>query len=248
MLFAIGAGAEVVGVSSYDTFPPEVTTRAKVGALVDPDFERILSLKPDLVVVYGTQQEFIGRLERVRIPVFHYQHAGLADVTTTMVQLGERIGRAADGRRVAQQIERDLSEVRSSVAGRARPRTILLFGREPGALRSMYASAGIGFMHDLLELAGGIDVLSDVKRQSLQVSTEVLLRRAPEVVIEVHPSGDWPASRVAREIEVWRALAALPAVRTGRIHILADDRLVTPGPRVAEAARLLAGALHGGSK
>src|SRR5688572_22497973 len=70
MLFAIGAGDAVVGVSNYDTFPPEVTTRPKVGALVDPDFERILTLRPDLVVVYGSQDDLMRRLERAAIPFY----------------------------------------------------------------------------------------------------------------------------------------------------------------------------------
>lgn len=243
MLFALGAGPAVVGVSSFDTFPPEVATRPKVGALIDPDFERILSLKPDLVVVYGSQDELIQRLARVNIPAFHYRHATLADVTQTIRDIGNRIGRAAEGMALAQRIEVDLDRVRASVAGRPRPRTALLFGREPGTLRSMYASAGVGFMHDLLVVAGGADVFDDVKRQSLQVTTEMLLARAPEVILEVHPSPAWTAARVATERKVWSPLASLPAVRTNRVQILADDRLVIPGPRVAEAARLMAEAL-----
>ena len=64
MLFAVGAGDDVVGVSSYDRYPPEALKKPKVGALVDPDFERILSLKPTLVIVYGTQTDLIARLDR----------------------------------------------------------------------------------------------------------------------------------------------------------------------------------------
>ena len=88
MLFAIGAGPAVVAVSSFDTFPPDATTRPKVGALVDPDFERILSLKPDLVVVYRSQDELIQRLARVNIPTFLYEHSALADVTETIRAIG----------------------------------------------------------------------------------------------------------------------------------------------------------------
>lgn len=244
MLFAIGAGPAVVGVSSFDTYPPEATTRPKVGALIDPDFERILSLKPDLVVVYGSQTELIQRLGRVNIPVFNYTHADLADVTRTIRAIGDRIGRGAEAAQLAQRIESDLDGVRASVAGRPRPRTVLLFGREPGTLRSMYASAGVGFMHDLLVTAGGIDVFDDVKRQSLQVTTEVLLARAPDVVLEVHPSPAWTPAQIAKERAVWNALPSLPAVRTNRVLMLSDDRLVIPGPRVAEAARLIAEALR----
>jgi iron complex transport system substrate-binding protein len=248
MLFAIGAGADVVGVSSYDRFPPEALTKPKVGALVDPDFERILSLRPDLVVVYATQVDLIARLERARVPTFRYELAGLADVTATIRSLGERLGRADKARAIADTVERDLAAIRRSVAGLPRPRTVLIFGREAGTLRGIYASGGIGFMHDMLVAAGGEDIFADITRQNLQATTEMLLARAPEVIIEAYASEGWTPERVAREREVWRGLPSLPAVRSNRVRVLADDRLSIPGPRVAEGVKLLAAVLHGGSK
>jgi len=248
MLFAMNAGDRVVGVSSFDRYPPEVAKRERVGALLDPDVERILSLKPDLVVVYGTQKELITRLDRAGVARFDYQHAGLADITVTIRRLGQRIGRADEADRLAAGIERDIGAIRTQVAGRPRPKTALLFDREPGSLRGMYASAGIGFMHDMLEVAGGADAFGDLKRQSLQLSSETLLARAPEVIIEIQRTEGWPPDRIARELAVWKALTAVPAVRTGRVHIIADDRLSIPGPRVAEGARILARVLHPAAK
>jgi len=244
MLFAMGAGRGVVGVSSYDAFPAEARALPKVGALVDPDFERILTLRPNLVVVYGSQDELIGRLARARIATFRYRHAGLADITATIRELGDRVGRADEAHRLARGIEGEIDAIRQVVGKERRPSTLLILVREPGTLRGLYASAAVGFMHDMLIAAGGADVLQDVARENLQVSVEVLLARAPEVIVEVYPSGGWTPERIARERAVWAALPALPAVRSGRIHILADDRLLIPGPRVAEAIRLLAETLH----
>ena len=244
MLFAIGAGDRVVGISSYDRYPPEALQRPRVGGLIDPDFERILSLKPDLVVTYGTQSELIDRLRRARIDLFNYEHAGLADITRTIRALGARVGLAPAAEKVAAAVERDLEAVRSRVAGRPHPRTALIIGRELGTLRGLHASAGVGFLHDILVIAGGTDVFGDVKRQSLQLSTEVLLARAPEIIIEMHPPEGWTPDRIARERDVWRNLPGLPAVRNGRIHVLSDDRFIVPGPRVAEAARMLSEILH----
>jgi len=248
MLFAMGAGNEVVGVSSFDKYPPEVKSRPKVGALIDPDFERILSLKPDLVVVYGSQTDLIARLDRARVPMFLYKHAGLADITVTIRQLGRRIERTAEAEALAARIERDLDTIRRSVAGKARPRTVLLFDREPGSLRGIFASGGIGFMHDMLVVAGGQDVFDDVKRQSVQATAELLLARAPEVIVEVQAWADWPADRVDRERAVWQGLPSVPAVRNGRVHFVFDDRLAIPGPRVAEAVRVLADVIHANTR
>jgi len=244
MLFAIGAGDDVVGVSSYDSFPPEARTKPRVGALVDPDFERILSLRPDLVVVYGTQVDLVGRLERARIAMFRYEHAGLADITSTIRAIGDRIGRTDRARALADGIDRDIEATRRSVAGKPRPKTVLIFGREEGALRAIYASGGIGFMHDMLEAAGALNLFADVKRQNVQATTELLLTRAPDVIIEVHTGEPWTADRIAQAQRVWSGLPSLPAVKTGRIYELIDDRLSIPGPRVAEAVRVLARVLH----
>ena len=243
MLFAIGAGNEVVAVSSYDRFPPEVTTRPRVGALLDPDFERILSLTPDLVVVFGTQVDLIARLSRARVPIFSFQDAGLGEITATIRDLGSRIGRSDAAKALADGIERDVAAIRRQVAGRPRPKTALVFGRETGSVRGIWVSGGIGFMHDMLEVAGGADAFDDVKRKSLQATAEVMLARALEVIIEVRRT-DEPADQLARERQIWNALPSLPAVRTGRVYLLGDDRLSIPGPRVVDGIRLMARTLH----
>lgn len=244
MLFALGAGDRVVGVSSFDHYPSEVERRTKVGGLLDPDFERILALRPDLVIAYGTQTGLLERLARVNIPVFRYQHAGLADITQTIRQIGERIGRRDAASALAGNIERRIADIRRKTAGQTRPRTLIVFEREPGTLRGMYASGGFGFLHDMLEAAGGLDVFADVPRQSVQVTTEMALARGPEVIIEIHSGPEWTAERIRRERDVWRGLPSLPAVRTGRIYILADEYLSIPGPRVPDAIEAIAKLLH----
>ena len=94
MLFAIGAGPQVIAISSYDQDPPEVQRLPRVGALLDPDVERILSLRPDLVVTYGSQTDLKQQLDRASIPIFDYRHAGLADITATIRRLGAATGHA----------------------------------------------------------------------------------------------------------------------------------------------------------
>ncbi len=239
MLFAIGAGPRVVAVSSYDHEPPEVDKLPRVGALLDPDLERILGLRPDLAVVYGTQHDLKEQLTRAGVAMFTYTHGGLADVTSTIRALGARTGTSERAELVAAGIERDLDTIRDRVRGRARPKTLLVFGREPGTLRNLYASGGIGFLHDMLEIAGGVNVFADQKRESVQASTETLLAAAPEVVIEIQVDGDGTG-----DLAAWQAVPAIPAVRSKRIIVLTGTDLVTAGPRVAKATERIARALH----
>jgi iron complex transport system substrate-binding protein len=243
MLFAIGAGPRVVGVSSFDRYPPEVEKIQRVGALLDPDLERILSLHPDLVAVYGSQTELKTQLERARIPIYLYSHSGLADVTTTIRQLGTRVGRAAAANDVATSIEARIAGVRSRVAGRPRPATLIVFGRESGSLRGIYASGGIGFIHDMVEAAGGTNVFADIRKQAVQATSESILSRRPEVILELRAEAPSPDD-LPREIAVWNGVPGVPAVRTHRVYILGDERTVIPGPRIAEGIELIARTLH----
>jgi iron complex transport system substrate-binding protein len=239
MLFAIGAGPQVVGVSSFERYPPEATMLPAVGALIDPDVERILSLRPDLVVAYGSQMDLRTQLGRANIPILVYAHAGLADVTETLREIGTRVGRPADAGRLATDIERRIAAVRARTAKQPRPRTLVVFGREALALRGVYASGGIGFVHDIVEAAGGTNVFGDVKRQAVQATTEQILARRPEVILELRADPLSP-DLLARERGVWNALESVPAVKARRVHIISDPRTVIPGPRVAEAVELLA--------
>ena len=243
MLFAIGSGDQVVGVSTFDTYPKEATTRPRVGGLFDPNFEAILTLRPDLVIVYGSQEELIARLGRAKIPIYSYRHAGLADITETIRAVGKRTGHLTEAAALAAQIEKDLEAVRKAVAGRPRPRTLMVFGREEASMRGLYVSGGTGFLHDMLEAAGGVNVMADVKREGLQLSLEQLLSRAPDVVLELRITERWSAERQAREEAAWRAVS-IPAVRAGRVHFLPDEALTIPGPRVAAAVKAIADVLR----
>jgi iron complex transport system substrate-binding protein len=241
MLFAMGAGPRVIGVSNFDRYPPEALTRRKVGGLIDPDVERIISLKPDLVVVYGTQNDLRTQLERAQIPMFLYQHAGLPDITTTIRELGARVGSAKESNALADRIEAEIADVRKRVADRPRPRTLLVFGRDAETLRGIYASGAIGFLHDMLEAAGGTNVFNDVKRQSIQTTSELAVARAPDVIVEV---GIDTASTTGRNLRAWDSLASIPAVRNKRIYQLRGDGMMNPGPRISASVRRVAEVLH----
>jgi len=244
MLFALGAGPQVVGVSSYDQDPAEVRQLPRVGALLDPDVERILSLQPDLVVTYGSQTDLKAQLTRASIAVFDYRHAGLADVTSTIRQLGAVTGRADRAETVASDIEQQLARIRARASSGARPRTLLVFGRERRALRNIYASGGRGFLHDMLEAAGGTNVFADIDRESVQATTELILARAPEVILEVRSADVLTAEEAARESASWAPLASVPAVRERRIVVLTGRGLTVPGPRVADVVQRMADALR----
>ena len=244
MLFAIGAGPQVVAVSNYDVEPPEVRSLPTVGALLDPDTEKIISLKPELVITYGSQTDLQSQLTAANIPFFDYRHAGLDHIMVTMRALGARTGHAAQADKAAAALQASIDAVRRRVAGKPRPKTFLVFGREPGSLRNIYASAGRGFLHDMLVAAGGDDVLNDIEQESAQVSTEMILARAPEVILELNAATQLNDADLKKVTDPWMTLSSVPAVRNRRVVILLGPGLTVPGPRVIDGIEKMSRALH----
>jgi iron complex transport system substrate-binding protein len=244
MIFAMGAGDRLIAVSSFDKYPPEATKLPRVGALLDPDTERILAMRPDLVIVYGTQTELRRALDRAGIPYYPYEHRAMPDILSTIRAVGARIGAAPRAEALAASMERALANVRASVAGQRRPRTMLVFERDRSSLQNIYASGGYGFLADLLEIAGGDNIFADIKQQSVQASTEMILARRPDVIIELRYGESAKNVDPARDQRAWSTLGAVPAVRSRRVLTLVGDQFVVPGPRIVDAARDLAHALH----
>jgi iron complex transport system substrate-binding protein len=247
ILFAIGAESQLVGIGSFDQLPNDydhTTKLARVGTLLDPDMERIFTLRPDLVVLYKSHVDQREQLERAGIPVLAYEHAGLADISPTIRSLGVRTGRTVQAKTITARMAADLASIRARVNNRPKPRTLLVFSREPMALRNIYASGGIGFLHDMLDAAGGKNVFENIKRENIaQVSSEAILAAAPDVIIEIRAEY-LREDAVDDEPEVWRRLSTLPAVRNGRIHSVTGNHFVVPGPGVIEATEELARVLH----
>ena len=196
-------------------------------------------------MVYGSQDDLKQQLGRAGIGVFDYRHAGLADVTTTIRAVGRRTGDEAKGTSspIASSAGSPASASGSrDAAGRARCWCSAASGWRCAAL---YASGGIGFLNDMLDVAGGTNVFADVKLQAVQASTEQILAKRPEVILEARAANSaFPSGDRQSELNVWKAVSAVPAVRNNRVLFLFDDRIVIPGPRVVEGTELLARALH----
>ena len=245
MLFAMGAADRLAGVGSYDRFPPEVERLPRVGGLLDPSVERILSLKPDLVIVYDTQTELKGQLARAGIPIFRYAHRGLSDITETMRALGAPCRRGRPPRMRRRRKSSSNSRQSRPAPPNAPDRKRCSYSDASRALcgRSLPAAATV-FCMTCWRSPEGSTCSRDLKRQSVQLSTESILALAPEVIIELHYGSSMRADRLDAERLVWNALPSVPAVKNNRVHLLVGDEFVVPGPRIVLAAERFARALH----
>jgi len=236
-LFALGLGERVVGVTSYCDYPAEARAKEKVGDTINPDLERIIALKPDLVLVSTSSQleKITGQLDRLAIPVYVTNPRSVSQVADSIRGLGEVTGARERGVELADDIGRRARAVAERVAGRPRPRVLYVLQTGP------LITAGRGtFITDLIRLAGGDSIAAGEAADYPQFSRETVVARAPEVIIA-------PASHGSELISVEalrRDFAATPAVRQGRIALVDPNLIDRPGPRIVEGLESVARALH----
>lgn len=241
ILFAIGAGDRVVGISAFCDYPPEATSRPRVGGFDNPSLEAILALHPDLVTgARGpANRGVVDRLGDDGIATWFPPDRSLADVRTTIRGLGDRTGRRPGADALVARVDAHFDAIAAAVASEPRPRVLLVFGERPLSV------AGPGsFADETLRLAGGTNAIGGTIAYPT-IDVERVLALAPDVIIEagMGTSDDGDGAQLR---ESWARFPTIPAVRTGRLYFVNDERVLRPGPRLADGVAVLARLLHPG--
>lgn len=238
----IGAAETLVGLSSYGRAPAAASRAERVGGFVDPSIERIIALGPDLVVGVPLQHGALESCRAAGLDVLEVECETMEQALAAYRTLGEALGRRERAEEARGRLEARLDAVRRRVAGLPRPRALFLLGRAGEDFQQVFPVARGNFGSELLEIAGGANVL---EAATPSLSAESVIALAPEVVIEV--AMDDEAGEDLRELPpspVWARLGSVPAVRDGRVASLATSALLVPGPRMDEGAELLERLLH----
>ena len=226
-LFALGLSDRIVGVGDYSTYPPEARTKPKLGGLFDANLERVVSLKPDLAVLLPSEQELAAKLKPLGVEVLVVRNETLADIERSFGVIAERCGVPEAGERLA-------AEWRTGLAPRpvpGRPRVLISAGRKEGSLSGLVVAGPDTFFQEMLDRLGAVNVFADAPVRYPQVSLEEVIARAPDVILELRSEAVTPD--VARQLAGdWSVLGNVPAVRQGRVRLLAGDYVVIPGPRL----------------
>lgn len=243
-LFAVGAGDQVVGRSDFCRFPEEALARPSVGALLNPSVEKIVLLRPTVVLLYQTQGEVAGRLEQLGIRTRLMRADRLEDVFTNLEAMGALTGRSARAEEVAARLRNQLDHVRRKAAERPRLRVLVVVSRDPAQLRNLYVSTPAHFVGELAAIAGGANVFEAGAPAS--VSKEQIVRANPEAILDLSPAeGSGSEAELRLREAGWRQLSTVDAVRSGRVYLLNDPRALVPGVGAGETAARLFGLLHG---
>jgi iron complex transport system substrate-binding protein len=236
IVFAVGAGDRLVGRTSYCDFPAEAKAVTEVGDTLHPSLERIIALKPQVVLISTASQleVFTQQLQSQNIAVFVTDPHDLEGVFRSIAQIGEMLGQKDQADRLVQQLRERAGAVEQAVKQRAPVRVFYQVSAEP-----LYTAGHDAFVTDLLRRAGAASVTADVPGAWPKYSNESALAAKPEAIIL--PTG---GSMGTGNSTVTEALRQSPAVLAGRVYKINDDHLARPGPRAVDGLEEMAKALH----
>lgn len=239
-LFALGVGDRVVGVSTYCDYPPAALKIDRVGTFLQPNLERILAKKPDLVIAVPSpgNQAPVEHLQALGLKVLVVDPERIAEILASIRSIADAVGVPQAGGELVARIERDLAAVESRLSDAARPPTLMLVGRAP-----LVAAGAQTYQGELLERAHGTNVAAESGQAWPHISLELVVARAPQVIIDASMGSEESADSHAAQA-FWADFPTIPAVRDGRIYGYRSYELLRPGPRVAETLATVARFIH----
>lgn len=243
-VFALGAGDRVVGVSDFCQYPPEARTRKRCGGEYTPNFETLVALNPDLIILEGKASKVRDFCAQRGIPVLNVTMNSVASVRQDLLTIGKRLGVEEAATSLTHQIDVELAATRLNIPEDKMPRVFVSIDRPEGAVGTLLTAGRGTFLDEMVAIAGGRNAFADRTDLYPRISKETLIRRRPDIILELRPGQNIDAARKARLMEDWAPLSSIPAVRNNKIIFLTEDFLLLSGPRMAQTAKLIRAALH----
>ena len=236
-LFVIGAGPRVVGRSRYCDWPAEVTKLPQIGGYVDPSFEAILALRPDLVTgARGPAGAAMSeRLEARGIKTYLPRTESFAEIDAMMLGLGERTGHAAEARAKVDALDAQVAAIAKAVSAVPHPRVLLVFGLEPVSV-----AGPASFADEMIRRAGGTNAVTEGGGYPT-LGIERVITLDPDLVVNAAMAEAHGQPRITKDTPGW---SKVRAVTTGHVVAVTDESMLRPGPRVGDGLTTLARAIH----
>lgn len=248
ILFSLGAGDRIAGVTRYCLYPPEANDKPKVGGFLDPNFEAIVALEPDLVIMRGEPGEPLPAFEELRLPTLVVSQKSIENIYESINTIGGYCGAEEEAARIVADVESRLKLIEEKTAGLDRPTVMFAVDRTLGIgrIEDVYIAGADGFIDRVVELAGGQNACPAGVVRFPVVSSEGIIKINPEVIV------DLVALRVQKEQDLtpdviaadWQQLDEVAAVSRGKVYLVDDDFAFIPGPRFHLLAERLARLIH----
>jgi len=228
IIYALDAGDKIIAVSDFCTYPPEVKSKPPVGGFVNPSYEKILSLKPNLIIYQGDFAKIKKFCKTYKIPECNVQLDDWNSITNSIQQIGNKIGCSKKAVKLRNGMVSRLDNIRK-ISGNKKPIPVLVcVGREPGAVASCTTIGRKSFINEMLKVAGGSNICEDVIGAYPTISSEIIYSRQPAVIFELRPAQNVNVEQIIKE---WKFIN-----KKSKIFVLTNNYLMVPGPRITKIA------------
>ncbi len=234
ILFAIGLGDRVVGVTDVCKYPPEARAKPHVGTFPMPNIEQIVMLKPDLIILLPSYGETIDKFESLGLRMLVVKNDSIQDVLGSIREIATVTGADEAGQVLTDEMAQQLERLREQRELRPRRRVLFVVGKNPGTLQQMYAVGPGTFLDEMLQAAGGTNILADAPSSYPIVSKEEIIARDPEVILDASIGEKSSEEQRRINLQLWNQLQTVSAVKFQRIHFIEDPQITIPGPRIPE--------------
>jgi len=237
VVYALGLGDRLVGDTDYCDFPPEARNKPHVGAMLNPSLERIVALKPDLVLgtADANRRQTADQLERLGVPLYGLRAHTVDETLHSIEDLGRILGREREAEGLVEQLRARIESVERRVAGQPRPKVLFVVWYRP-----LITAGPHTFIADVVAHAGGLSISNDLRGEWPRLSLEEVLRRAPDVILFPKTESFSPGLEEFARLPGWKELRA---VQSHRMYFLSET-IMRPSPRLVDALEELAGILH----
>lgn len=256
ILFALGQGDHIIGVTNFCDYPPEAAKKSKVGDFAAINFESLISMRTDLLLLQDIHMQFTPQLDKLKIPYIIMKQNSIDEICDSIIRLGKICSAEGKASKLAAGLRADVKFVASKVKGLKKPKVLLCVSRELSEyqINSFYAAGSNNFYGEIISLAGGENAVTEKRISYPQVSLEGLMKINPDVIIDL--VGDkvfyHSKDRIDKDVifnkkylrSQWERSSRVNAVKNGRIYIFEGTVYLRPGARSGKILRSFAKAIH----
>ena len=247
ILFALGLGDKVIGVSEFCNYPEEAKNKPRLGGLLNPNYEAIVAAKPDLVIIFDDMPGAENKFAALRIETLMVKHDSLAEILDSIQIIGRHCGKTEQAKLIANEIWDKINKIQNQIQSQNRPKVLICLGHDysqnPATQpQNIYIAGNDGFYSEMITLAGGQNAY-DGKIPFPTVSSESVISMNPQIIIDIAPVTQ-KQSDSQTTIKQWKNFSQTNAAKNDRIYVFTEDYTAIPGPRFILTLEKIAQAIN----